>query len=125
MSDTSWVEEGAACAEVDGQFGYDSVRFTTIERLTATQVMCASGNRYRREDLGGVGSARHLSLWPTDDQRVRNICAQQTIQNLRVLIDNLLRYAKRSEVDSLAQLNEIERLLAEARATITDPARDA
>jgi protein-arginine kinase activator protein McsA len=124
VNDTSWVKEGIACAEVSGQHGYGYVTFTIVERLTATQVVCASGNRYRREDLRKVGGEYTEHLCPTDNRHVRNICAQRALRTLRNEVDKLLKDVRYDEADSLAALDHIERLVAETRATIADPTRN-
>ncbi len=74
-----WIHEGAQVVLYRHHFSGGSVRFTTVERLTATQIVLADGSRYRRDTLREVG--RHYEgpqLLAADDPKVvETIAANQ------------------------------------------------
>lgn len=111
---------GDRVAEYDT--GYPNrARLTTVERLTATQVVTASGGRFRRDTGYLVGDKRAYTgtrlLLPDDSQVLRAI-ATATLSGLRYSIDRALKDAKPGE--ALSTIDKIEALVRTARAQITD-----
>ena len=53
--DRDWIREGAKVALYNPGIGGSTVRFTTIARLTKTQIVLDGDIRYRRDDLSRVG----------------------------------------------------------------------
>lgn len=118
QTDTSWIVEGATVAEYDLRYRENRASFTTIERLTATQIVCANGNRYRRDTLTQVGGGRG-ELRRTDDPGVRNSVAGKTLSHLRFEVDNLCKDHRGGADAVLATLEQIEKAVREARDAIT------
>lgn len=94
--------------------------FTTIERLTATQIVCASGNRYRRDNGRSVGQ-RGVEIRPVDDQQVRDTLAIQRMESLRYRLDGMFNDLRGGEQGSLTVLDAIEKEIAAVRAAIVNP----
>ncbi len=121
MSDTDWITEGAEVAILTGGFAGDVVNFTTIERLTATQIVLASGSRYNRKTMRQVGASsawRFDRLMPADDPRV---IAAKTTKARRHAIQNVMTLAESlRNKDEDTQLALLDKLVNAARS-----ARDA
>lgn len=116
----SWAVEGAAVAEyrrtgIDGH-----VNLTTVERLTATQIVLANGNRYRRDNGQLVGDNR-TCLLPLTDSTVRDNIAVQALSRVRHAVWELGKDHSGGEAVVMAKLDQIEQLVAQARAVINDP----
>lgn len=122
MSDLDWIYPGAKVAEYSGHGMSDFVRFSTVERLTATQVVCASGNRYRLADLGRVGGNYGQLLISVDYERVARVIARGQLSKVRSGVDQACRDHRGGVAEVLAILAEIEQLIADARAVIINPA---
>lgn len=122
MADTSWATEGAIVAEYDWRHMDNRVSFTTIERLTATQIVCASGNRYRRDNGRIVGGDRY-EIRPVDDQGVRDTVAQRQVEHLRWRLADMCKDVRGGEVTMLAVLDQLEQAITDVRAAIADPTR--
>lgn len=123
MTDTTWITEGVTVAEYGYRDRTAQASFTTVERLTATQIVCANGNRYRRDSGLLVGAGRG-ELRPVDDRSVRDAVALATIERLRYPLDRLFRDLQGNEAAMLAILDRVDQLVAEARAMIADPTRN-
>ena len=119
--DTDWITEGARVAEYDrGHYGA-TARLTTVERFTATQIVLANGNRYRRDTLRRVGDHYGSELLAVDDRRVVDTLVLERLRSAFYEIGKLLRSVSvRGGVEAaLATLAEIERVVTEARTAIT------
>lgn len=126
--DQSWITEGGKTAVYDtGGYGGARVRYATITRITATQIVLDDGARYRRDSLRAVGERRtsfggHTELRPVDDDRVRDVAAREWVQaTVRRVAE---AGADRSTVSgALAFLDEVERLVTQARSAIVEGGR--
>ncbi len=117
MSSTGWVREGVQVAEFYQHWSNARATIATVERLTATQIILDNGNRYRRDNGKGVGDRRE-ELLPVDDYRVRNCIAAGVLSSLRHRVDEACKDHNGSVAAVLATLDEIARLVAEARAKV-------
>jgi hypothetical protein len=100
-----------------GYMGAGRATITTVARLTATQVITATGNRYRRDGYA-VGSGRGRLL-PPDAPEVRTAAAAAALFRLRAHMDRLLKDAQPHNAADL--IDKAEALVRAARAQITDP----
>lgn len=122
MPNTSWIAEGATVAEYDARHMDNRVTFTTVERLTATQIICATGNRFYRETGRIVGGDR-IELQPVNNQGVRDTVALRQVEILRWQLSDMCKDVRGGEAAMLAILDQLEQAIAEARAVIADPTR--
>ncbi|MER7280573.1 hypothetical protein ABT369_39650 [Dactylosporangium sp. NPDC000244] len=120
MVDTSWAAEGSIAAEFDRRYTDSRVSFTTVERLTATQVICASGNRYYRQDGRIVGGQR-IEILPVENQAVRDTIAREQVEQLRFRLYETCKDVRGGEAVMLAVLDQLEQQIAAARAAINNP----
>lgn len=125
-TNTDWIIEGATVAEYRSHHLSAHVTFTTIEKLTSTQVVCANGSRYRRDDndayvaeygLRQVGGGRNYLL-PAGHRYVVDALADSALSSLRGTVDRLCRDADGGVDSVLATLDAIAEAVAAARATI-------
>jgi hypothetical protein len=130
MTTTNWAEKGATVAEYRSYTNAAYVNFTTVNRVTATQVVCASGNRYRRDDsdTAAVNGLRPVGggedwLLPPDHRSVVNAVAANTLAELRRTLNELLGGYRRDVDAALATLDEVAAAVAAARTTITEGLR--
>ena len=123
QTDTDWIAEGVPVAEYDGQYMDDHVTFTSVARLTATQIVCDNGNRYRRDNLRQVSG--RMELRHPADPRVRNCVARRTLSSLRYNIDRMCKDHDGRLAEVLATLDEIEEAVRTARVSIEDAAGTA
>jgi hypothetical protein len=119
MTDTSWIAEGARVAEYT-QYAIDAhVTLTTIERLTATQIVLANGNRYNREKLRPVGGSGRTELLPATDSQVLGVLARRQIKLVGHVVHELTRNgAGRRVEEALSILDQIQVAVDEARRAI-------
>lgn len=130
-TDQPWVTKDAAVAVYYNGGFQSSVTPTTVERLTSTMVVCANGAkfyRYKLRDsyrtgvtgLQRVGDAWGCQLLPADDPRVRAVLAQDAFRSLTYKIEKIFKGSPhRGEApEMLSVLDEMNRLIAEARANI-------
>lgn len=118
-TDTDWITEGATVAEYSRRDVDARVAFTTVERLTATQIVCANGRRYRRDTGGIVGGDGRTELAHPSEARVVNVVAAKTLSSLRFHVDQMCKdHAGRAEA-VLMTLTDIELAVAKARTAIT------
>lgn len=115
--DTDWITEGARVAEYSSS-GW--IGLTTVERLTATQVVCANGHRFRRDTGHLVGDHYRSELLPLNDPRVRDAAAADVLNALGYTVDKMCRDHRSGAAGVLTTLTEIERVVADARAAIND-----
>jgi hypothetical protein len=129
QTDTSWIVEGAKVAVyTSGHLG-DRVRFTTVERLTDTQVVLAgTTTRFRRDDLtevrrrGGYDTERTELVRP-DDHRVTDLRARAALRKLTARIGELAKVDKDAgSAEVLAALEQIEHAVVTTRKAITEQA---
>lgn len=99
---------------------------TTVERLTATQVVLASGNRYLRKNGRRVGATTYDTneLLPVNHPRVRDARMRGWIRHLRSKVDELCKDPKGGEAEALTVLHEVEKAVAAVRARIAALARE-
>lgn len=116
-----WIQVGARVAEYTYGGANAHVRFATIGRLTATQVVLDNGERYNRTTLHRVGGDR--SGWGSrtvlEDPAADRV---KTAYAAKVVSDTLYRISviTRRDVRGVAVLDEIDRLVARARSLIAD-----
>jgi hypothetical protein len=91
-----WITVGGVVAETVAVGRIKRAAVTTIERLTDTQIVTASGNRYRLRDLRKVGSDRG-ELRPVTDRSVQDVLARVAYESLA----NDLYHASRLTPDTL------------------------
>lgn len=127
MSQTpDWIVPGAQVA----QYTRDTVTLTTVERLTATQIVLANGCRYRkdylRREVGDKDAWRSRQLLPATDGRVRRALAGNALGNLVHDLDRLLRLrsSTATPADLLALLDQARERLDSARATVEKLTRE-
>jgi hypothetical protein len=114
-TNTDWVAPGAKAAHYFTRSYTPSVQLTTIERLTATQIITTGGHRYRRDTLQLVGDNYGGELLPVDAPQVRNAIARDELSSLRGTVERLC-YDAGNDVESvLATLDEIAAAVAAAR----------
>lgn len=122
----AWVTEGAKVAIYSlGNFGA-SVTLTTIERLTATQVVCANGRRFRRNDTNGsrdnglceVGDIWGPVLLPIGNRSVRHALAKQWYHKFVRDVEGIFKERPDDIDTAIGCLDRITALAAEARANI-------
>lgn len=123
MSETpDWIYEGAEVAQYISVG--DVTTLTTVERLTATQIVLANGRRYRkdylRREVGDKDAWRTRVLLPVTDQRVRRALARGTMSELVHDLDQLLRVRSQTATPAelLAKLDEAAERITAARATV-------
>jgi len=103
----------------DAPYGGRRVDVTTVERVTATQVVLEGGHRFRRDTGREVGSARQggyrlvAELRNLDDPQVRQLRAEQAVNALVRRIGNVHKGS-----DPAAPLDFIEAETARVRAHI-------
>lgn len=111
-------QPGDRVAEFQYGFSGDGrVQLTTVERLTATQIITATGARFRRDSGYAVGGSRTQLLAP-DAQQVRSAIAGAALSSLRFEMDRLLKDAKPG--DAVALLDRAEALVRAARAQVSE-----
>lgn len=127
MTDTAapaWAAKGATVAEYlsRGPWG-TKARLTTVERVTATQVITANGRRYRAtgtasrwHGLPEVGSG-HYELLPPDAPDVIKALTGTQLESVFRAVHALERDHSHhpQKRDPLDVIREIERLAAAAR----------
>lgn len=126
MSDHPWITEGARVAEYKRNYSTnDSVTFTTIERLTATQIVLANGAKYRRDRLTPVGEKRDAwsggtELKRADDPSVRDVLVRVRLDRMFSSINEVRR--KTGFQDSAGKVLEalaaVEQVVADTRRAI-------
>ncbi|MCK9901308.1 hypothetical protein [Glutamicibacter sp. V16R2B1] len=122
MPATDWVVVGGVVAEFDQRSVMrNRVTFTTVVRLTATQIVCTSGNRYRRDNGRSVGQ-RGVEIRPVDDRQVRDSLAIQRMEHLHFRLDGLFKNLGGGEQGSLTVLDAVEQEIAAVRAAIANQA---
>lgn len=120
---TDWIVDGVPIAEYTYGRG---ANVTTVDRLTATQIVLANGHRYNRSTLQQTGKATRnawstlTELLPVDDWRVQDAVARDELAKVGYAVDGARRQiGSRSGVaDVLAALDTIDRAVAQARAAI-------
>jgi hypothetical protein len=124
MSDTTdlpdWITVGATVAEVSSR-NYIRVQVMTVDRLTATLIICISDGRttrYRRSDLRAVGEPYGSELSPMDAPAVRDGLARQAVQQVVSRAAGIMRDCGTREDDYRAALDAIEALVTQARAQL-------
>jgi hypothetical protein len=124
MTDTpDWVAVGAKVAEYyTGRYNRSSVKFSSVAKLTATQIVLENGNRYRRSNLTQLGEDRDswsgsTELRRADDGRVRAAIADAAMRNLIRKIE--LMGGRMDVAKALETLDRIDELVSTARARIT------
>lgn len=121
-----WIKVGARVAEyTSGNSDGGSVRFAVIERLTATQIVLGNGRRYNRVTLHRVGEDRsgwgpRAVLEDVASERVKAAYAAEAISNALYKISIITRGGLRG----VAVLDEVDRLVAEARKRIENMTTD-
>jgi hypothetical protein len=114
-----WIHEGAKVALLRGRHPSIRVTRTTVVRMTATQIVLANGDRYRRDTLREVGKGYDSpDLLPADHPKVvaviRGIRLRDAIHAVRDAAEKL-----RFDADPAAAidgLDAIEAAVAAARA---------
>jgi hypothetical protein len=118
-----WIREGAKVALCKAGWSAPIIRFATIAKLTATQIVLDNGDRYRRDDLRKVGGDGYNdpSLVSVDDPRVKDGVARRRRRNaihaVKVAAGGLS--ADHDAEAALAALDAIEDAIAKARTELT------
>ena len=118
-----WVTVGAKVAEVSNRYGHGySVVVLTVDRLTATQVVCTGypyGNnptrRFRRDGLRLVGESYGPQLMPLDAREVRDTLARRAVEDVGRDVDRIIRNCGYDEENYRAALGQIADSVAAAR----------
>lgn len=128
MTTEEWIKPGVQVAEYfPSRHTIARVNITTVDRLTATQVVLAGTNRrYRRESLRPVG--RIGSSWEpqpyllrTDDEDVHNALAAAAVGDAIYAIDLAKRAAKVRNAEGAAKLlSELAGIIAAAQKAVND-----
>lgn len=120
-----WVHPGAQVAMYGHGTGFgDPVSLTTVERLTATQIVLANGRRYRRDNLRrqlGTAGYRSAHLMPATAPEVRRALARAAVDRLRDAVDDLLKRIPRNAEhpdELLAALGKAAELVEATRARV-------
>lgn len=116
-----WVQVGARVAEYTSGNHENSVRFATIERLTTTQVILSNGRRYNRTTLRRLGQTYGATLEDIASERVKAAYAAKVVNNALYEISVITR---NKAIRGVAILDEVDRLVAEARKRIENMATD-
>lgn len=119
-SATDWPEVGMLVAEYRSGHAQDWVGFTTIDRLTATQIVLSNDRRYNRKTLrlvGQTGAWTQSTLERADSPRVVRTVTMQIIKGALHDID---RIARDNNIQGMAILDEAERLIQNARTEIAN-----
>lgn len=128
---STWITTGAPVAVIGSR--RNRVDFTTITRLTATQVILSDGSRWRRPDdrtanpheLRPVG---HTSDWWTprlrraDDPEAQAIAATNAVNDLRGRLDRLTADFGNNTTGSEAIIAAAHAVLAEVAAAVATAA---
>ncbi len=118
-----WIQVGAQVALY--QYSHPPrVSFTKVERLTATQIVLASGDRFRRDTLREVGDSKrsawsgHTTIMDPTSGQVRKAHAGQLMKGLFGWFDRIERDADRNGTKPAAILDLIEAQVAKYRKAI-------
>lgn len=122
--DRDWIAEGAKVALYRFRaWGPADVRYTTVAKLTRTQIVLDNGDRYRRDNLHAVGgSYSSPSLLPADDPKVTEALREQ---RFRDVLSAVKREAEKVRTDhepreALVVLDELARVVADAQALLAE-----
>jgi hypothetical protein len=115
---TDWIAEGKQVAEYDlGRGRHGDATITKVAKLTGTQVICDSGNVYRRDTLYAVGAGRGFLL-PLTDARVIGVRARRRLQSLHGELDDLFHQPAEDLDEVLAVLSRVNEAVHQARDEI-------
>ena len=129
-TEPTWAVKGANVAEYyTPTFGPPTIVFTTIDRLTATQVVTVNGHRYVRDHVTSDGGLLPVGrkgalLLPTTSAKVIQGRAHRYLVDLFNALDDIGKDARGStwKVDSAALLASVDMAVDAAKANI-DAAR--
>ena len=117
-----WIVPGAQVAQYSASDRLANL--TTIEKLTATQIVLANGCRYRRDTLMEIGQDRwrRFELLPANHRRVRQVLASEEVSSLTHLLAELLRVrsASATPADMLAMLDQAAEKITAARQRVAE-----
>ena len=104
-------------------YGYVQIHHTTVDRLTATQIVMKNGTRFRRENGRKVGSDwQGTRLLDPKGSEVREAILAQEVQGFGPALDQWDK--QRRQVRTLDGwaicLSQLEALIASARRRITE-----
>jgi hypothetical protein len=123
MTDTGWIVEGAEVAKVTSHGVRATVMVVTIERITATQVVLSSGERYRRDTLRPVGKTDrgpYRELLPITHPKVINARVVGIAQAAKRNIDDLsVPGAALNREDALEYLLKVQEIAGVAMDKIS------
>lgn len=117
---TDWIVEGAEVAEYTRRdLAYGLVTLTTIERVTATQIVLANGRRYNRARLRPVGGDYSVELRSAADPTVVGALAAKAACTLRASVDELFRNGRLTTgPDAQALMAAIQERVAAVQAEL-------
>jgi len=117
VADLNWVQVGAKVASM----GHTSLSITTVEKITATQIVLANGSRYSRNTGRKVGATAYDTheLLPVDHPRIRDRRIRAQIRQLGHKVDELCLGIKSSD-EAASVLAEVEKAVAATRKRITE-----
>ncbi len=127
----AWIHEGAKVAVYDTSPHNERVDYATVERTTATQVICDDGHRYRVRDLTRLNESRgacsgRTELRALDDRHVVQTVARS---QWREAIGRVKAAAERVRYDhdreaAAEPLRLLAKTVAAAQALLTPQSDD-
>jgi hypothetical protein len=111
-----WVQVGAKVAVLDR----NTVSLTTVDRLTDTQIVLASGSRFSRRNGRRIGATAYEAalLLPLGDPLVRVARTRGQVLRVQSQVELLCKNVTGDQVEALAILDEVEKAVAAARKRI-------
>lgn len=132
MTETDWTAPGSKVAEhIISRSGRNgAVTVQVVDRIDRGYVVLDNGRRYHRQTLlpakNNMGmSASYMVLRPLDDPDVRRDLAAHAYESLTLRAGQLKLNGFADPDAVLFALAEVEATIAEIRATIADPTRNA
>lgn len=119
MTTEQWPEVGDKVAIYDGDRWTPNVQFATVAKLTATQIVTNTGDRYRRDNLRRVGGGGDLRR--PDDAVVRSAVARRALDHMRFAVDKAVKDFRGNADDALDLIDHLADLIEQTRKRITDP----
>jgi hypothetical protein len=116
MAASDWAHEGAEVAEQKNGYTY-----TTVAKVTDTQIVLANGSRYRRSDMGKVGEKGPYygyngptHLVPADQARMRQ--GNQIVAAVAREVEQV----SRDNQDPVTALDKMQAVIDAARKRLTN-----
>lgn len=123
MTEETWMPEvGERVALYDDWSYHGGVKFVTVERLTATQIVFDNGRRFRVKDLREVGDNdwRGPQIRRVDDPDVLRTQTRQIVREVAWKVSKKLDIKPGSFEEADTQLADAIYVLQAARTAIND-----